>query len=605
MLQIPATPWWQRFEARLLLGALLLRLLYLATILNTPFFNNPVHDEMQYDAWAQALVAGQSYFGNYPYWDSPWHAYFLGAIYWLFGHNLLAVRLIQVFIGTVNVWLLYRLALRFFDSTVAVVVGLLAATYLPFLYYEGLLLKESVALFLLTSALFMLTGALTKPTPLAFWSTGIVLGFLSLSRINALSLVAAALLVIWLRVPTQRTAVFALLLGVAMAIAPVTLRNWIVSGEWVPISVAGGQVLFAANNPDNTTGDSIPTPGVRFSPAYERIDFHRRAETETGRRLTPSEMSAYWKHKALEFMREHPGTMAQMVAHRFLRFWNEQEIPDNHSILLFKRFSWVLRSPLPGYWLIAPFALIGLIILRSRWRDYLPLYAFLGFYVLSLMPSWVTSRYRLPIVGVMLLFAGSGMIELQRLIAASLPRLRWKPAAGLILACSFCWIPMPRPPLEEFERHLAYAYVQDGQYQAAIAIYENLQRKEQNPSNELFLAYAIGRAGQIDQAIAMLARLANSGQPTHLRHRAYTYWGDLTQKAERWQESADAYQNALALQRSDYVSWNSLAVTLINLSRFDDAEQAFQEALRQAPEYTLAQQNLRALQQLRSRNSGS
>ncbi|MCI0362720.1 MAG: glycosyltransferase family 39 protein, partial [Phycisphaerales bacterium] len=112
-----------------MLGALLLRLLYLTTILNTPFFDHPVNDEMQYDAWAQALAAGQSYLGNYPYWDSPWHAYVLGAIYWLFGHNLLAVRLIQVIVGTINVLLLYRLALRIFDSTVAVVVGLLAATY--------------------------------------------------------------------------------------------------------------------------------------------------------------------------------------------------------------------------------------------------------------------------------------------------------------------------------------------------------------------------------------------------------------------------------------------------------------------------------------------
>lgn len=601
----PATPWWQSFEARLVLGALLLRLVYLATILNTPFFDHPVNDEMQYDAWAQALAAGQPYLGNYPFWDAPGYAYVLGSIYWLFGHNLLAVRLIQVIVGTINVMLLYRLALRIFDPTVAVVVGLLAATYLPFLYYEGLLLKESIALFLVTSGLLLLVGALAKPTPLAFWSTGVVLGCLSLNRINALSLVAAALLVIWLRTPARRMAALALLLGTVMAIAPVTLRNWIVSEEWVPISVAGGQVLFAANNPDNTTGDSIPTPGVRFSPVYERIDFHRRAEAEAGRRLTPSEMSAHWKRKALDFMREHPGTMARMVGHRVLRFWNEQEIPDNHSILVFKQLSWVLRSPLPGYWLIAPFALIGLFVLRPRWRECLPLYAFLGLYMLSVMPTWVTSRYRLPIVSVMLILAGAAMVELQRAIAAAPPQWRWKPAAGLFTACLFCWMPMSHPPIEEFERHLAFAYVQNGQYQEAIDIYERLKHREQNQSNELFLAYAIGSAGQLDRATAMLTRLADPGQPIPLRHRAYTYLGDLTQRAGRWQESADAYRSALALDRSDYVSWNSLGVTLIRQDRFDDAERAFREALQQAPEYALAEKNLQALRQFRSRPGGS
>ncbi len=401
-------PWWRSFDARLVFGALLLRLLYLATILDSPYFLHPITDEAMYDAWAQALVAGQTFI-DYPYYDSPLPAYFLALIYGLFGHSYLMVRLVQVFLGTLNVLILYRIAQRLFESTTAKVAGILAATYLPFLYFEGLLLKESVALFLLDSAVLLILGALARPTGLAFWSAGVTVGLLSLSRINALALVAACLILIVasLQRRTAARAALALLLGVAMVIAPATIRNKLVSGDWILITVSGGQVLYTANNPANQTGDLAPVPFVRPTSLFERIDFHRRAEAETGHRMTPAEVGAYWRHKSLAFSLEHPLTQARMVGQRILRFWNKEELPDNHSIEIFKRFSWVLRAPLPAYWLVGPFALVGLILLYPRRRALGILYLSLAFYLLSLLPFWVSTRYRLPIVGLLILFAAA------------------------------------------------------------------------------------------------------------------------------------------------------------------------------------------------------
>lgn len=83
-----SSPSWRRsFDAPLLLGALLIRLLYLATILDNPFFLHPVTDEAMYDIWAQALVAGEPFLDASPYYDSPLPAYFLAIVYGLFGHS--------------------------------------------------------------------------------------------------------------------------------------------------------------------------------------------------------------------------------------------------------------------------------------------------------------------------------------------------------------------------------------------------------------------------------------------------------------------------------------------------------------------------------------
>lgn len=586
-------PWWRSFDVRLVFGALLLRLLYLATILDSPYFLHPITDEAMYDNWAQSLVAGRTFI-DYPYYDSPLPAYFLALIYGLFGHSYLMVRLVQVFLGTLNVLILYRIARRLFDPTTAKLAGILAATYLPFLYFEGLLLKESVALFLLDSSVWLILGALARPTGLAFWSAGVTVGLLSLSRINALALVAACLILIVasLQRRTMVRSALALLLGVAMVIAPVTIRNKLVSGDWILITVSGGQVLYTANNPANQTGDLAPVPFVRPTSLFERIDFHRRAEAETGHRMTPVEVGAYWRHKSLAFSLEHPLTQARMVGHRLLRFWNKEELPDNHSIEIFERFSWVLRASLPAFWLVGPLALVGLVLLYPRRRELGVLYLSLAFYLLSLLPFWVSSRYRLPIVGLLILFAAAGMTESVRRARTGQVRAWAIPAALLAGACTLCWLPMPSPDLPSLERNLAYAYEQDRQYEKAIEIYERLRKTEQNPENELYLAHALGFAGQMEEARALLSKLTEPTQPASVRQRAFNFLGDLARLARQWPEAEQAYRAALALDPTDYGAWNNLAVALTKQERYREGERALEQSILLAPEDRIAKQNL-------------
>jgi tetratricopeptide (TPR) repeat protein len=578
-----------------MVAALLLRLLYLSTILNTPYFDHPITDEALYDTWARAIVAGRPFI-EYPYYDSPLHAYFLALIYWIAGPDPLAVRLVQAVLGTLNVLLLYRTARRWIGPDTAKVAGVLAACYSPFLYYEGLLLKESVALFLMDGAVLLLMAALAHPRVLAFWSLGAVLGILALSRVNALLLAPACLLAAWIRGIRSPIPAAALLLGLVMVIAPVTVRNRLVSGEWVLLTVSGGQVLYTANNPATASGDLAPVPFVRATSAFERVDFHRRAEADTGRRLTPGEVSSYWRRQSLLFLLEHPATAARMVARRFLRFWNAVEMPDNHSIEQFKRFSWLLRLPLPGYWLVAPFALVGLFLLRSRWRELSGLYLIFGFYLVSLLPFWISSRYRLPVVGVMILFAAAAMTELRKRAHVE-PRSRITLLGGLVTACLVCWWPMGRPDASVLERNLAYAYEQDRKYPEAIAIYERLRREQRNPENDLYLANALGLAGRHEEAGRLLRDLAGSERPLWVRQRALAFSGDLARRAKQWREAEQAYRAALALDATEYGSWNNLGVVLVNQERFREAEKAFLRAIALAPEDDLARRNLESLRQ--------
>ena len=108
--------------------AFLPRLLYLLSIVKNPFFHFPIIDGQTYDDWAQEIAKGH-FLGDKIFWQAPLYPYFLGIIYWIFGHSLFLVRFIQILLGSVNCLLLYRITRTAFNSRVALLTFLMAAFY--------------------------------------------------------------------------------------------------------------------------------------------------------------------------------------------------------------------------------------------------------------------------------------------------------------------------------------------------------------------------------------------------------------------------------------------------------------------------------------------
>ncbi len=73
----------------------------------------------------------------------------LGMLYWLFGHNLVAVIWFQVMLTCCAIILLMHIAQLLFNTNVAWWVGLLVASNLGFIIYSQLILAETVLLFVL------------------------------------------------------------------------------------------------------------------------------------------------------------------------------------------------------------------------------------------------------------------------------------------------------------------------------------------------------------------------------------------------------------------------------------------------------------------------
>jgi hypothetical protein len=120
------------------------------------------------------------------------------------------------------------------------------------------LFNENLYMPLVMASLVVLVGLARRERPPEFWKlllAGGLLGLTAISRSQFLVCVPFALLVLWLawrRSSGGWTAVLASALvgvGLVVAIAPVTARNWIVAGQFVPISSSGGASLLEFHRP--------------------------------------------------------------------------------------------------------------------------------------------------------------------------------------------------------------------------------------------------------------------------------------------------------------------------------------------------------------------
>ena len=275
--------------------AFLVRLAYLMEIQETDFFSILVGDGHVYDAWALAIQ--DNWLGNDVFYQAPLYPYFLAAIYSLFGHDFLAVRVIQMALGSAACVLLALAGRLFFSARIGLLAGFLLAIYAPAIFFEGLIQKASLDLFFMTALLFLLgkveSGGGRRWPMLA----GFVLGCLALTRENALVLLP--IIVLWLlwrfRKVCNRQLSMSLFffLGTAFVLAPVAARNNWVGGEFIVTTSQFGPNFYIGNHA-GADGKYIPLLWGHGSALFERGDATKLAEKALGKRLTPGEVSNFW-----------------------------------------------------------------------------------------------------------------------------------------------------------------------------------------------------------------------------------------------------------------------------------------------------------------------
>ncbi len=419
--------------------ALAIRILLVLTLAGKPFIDVPIVDSAAFDRWATE-IATKSFFGDHAFFQDPLYAYGLGIFYKITGgRHLMAARIVQTFIGTGGLWMLFEGVRRFLGFRTAITALVIAAFTKVFVFYDAMLLKDFLGVVAIEGTI-LCWSLESRWKWLAFGTT---LGLGSLVRGNMMLLVVAATGFLAFRREWKPAAMA--LAGALAMIAPVTIRNIAVERDLVISTSHFGVNLYIGNNPENTTGRYRPPTFLReATPEFEELDFKLEAERRTGRPLKPSEVDRYWRGRAVDAIAANPGTFIGVTIKRALMLASGYEIPDDHNLYFMERFSWVLRLPLVTFGLfVMPLAAAGLYLSWQERGRFAMLYVLLGAYALSIVFFFVFGRYRLPMVPLLVVFAAHAIVKTAQLVQWRMSAVPKTAAAVFVVAALLVNVPLP------------------------------------------------------------------------------------------------------------------------------------------------------------------
>ncbi len=583
--------------------ALGVRLLYLYQLHAAGLWRYLRLDPLYYHQWGQRIAAGD-WLGTSVFEMSPLYAYVLGVFYRLFGEDPLGPRLLHCVLGALVCALLVIAGRLAFGRTQGILAGALFALYGPALYYDGQLMKTSLEISftaLMTFAFYLAGRGAPGPRPWGLFAGGVLLGLTALMRENIL--VAAPLFFIWVLWPRPGhpwrrgiVAAAALTAGTILPIAPFTTRNLLVAREAVLITSLGGENFYTGNNLQ-ASGRYTPPPFVRPDPQYEHDDFRNEAARRLGRPLTRREANDFWFDEGLRFIAGHPLRYLALLWDKLEVFFNDFERPDNFSFYNFRRFCSILRAPLPHFGWVAPLGLLGIALAAGRWRDLLPLHVTLLSFVASALIFFTQSRYRVPAVPILCLFAAHAAVSL----AAAARRLQWRTLAWAVpvLALLTLWVTMDpgNTPLFDAQNEglVAEMHLEAGDLTAAGAAYRrSLAALEALPmagspgvgrlqaNAHLGLARTLMRQGDRAGGIGELRLAAASPRPD-VRFNALMLLALLATEDRDVQGALDDLRRAVAEDRDSYEARMMFAEALLRAGQRGEAIAQLDEALRIAP----------------------
>ena len=567
--------------------ALAIRLVHVWQLRSAPFFGLTMGDAQSYHAWGLEILAGD-WLGSEIFYQAPLYPYFLGAVYALFGADLLAVRVVQSVLGAASCALLAVAAGRLFSRSAGIAAGLMLAVYAPAIFFDGLLQKAGPGLFLLCVVLVLLSRLVMRPAPARAWIwPGVALGALLLTREHALVFVVAVLG--WLAVSggegrARLARAGALVLGLALVILPVAARNAVVGGEFVLTTAQFGPNFYIGNNP-GADGTYRPLVFGRGDPRFERQDATQVAEREAGAALTPAQVSRYWTRRALEYIRTEPGDWLRLTGRKVVLASNAAEVADTEDQLSHADWSIPLRvaGHLWHFGILAPLAAAGLWLTWRRRRQLLVLQLMLAAYAASVVLFAVMGRYRYPLVPLLILFAAAAVVELRRMAGSGWERRALGAgvaAAGMLVFCNWPVLSMDDmravTALNVGTELQARGRLDDaaGQYRQVLALAPDDALAHSNLGTALA---ALGRPaeaiGHYERALALAPDDADS----------HSNLGNALVALDRTDQAIASYRRALALDPSSAEAHAALGMALHGQGRLDDAVTHLRRALDLGP----------------------
>ncbi|WP_417386410.1 glycosyltransferase family 39 protein [Gimesia sp.] len=602
----PVTGRWQ--GAGIFCLALGVRLFYLVSYLNSPLAGHYRTDHQFYRDWGLDLAQGT---GNATaaFTQGPLYAYFLGFWYWLFDSPETLILTLQAFAGSGTCLLIYASAQRLFTQRVALIAGVLTAGFGPLVFYDIMLMKTFFSPFFTALILYSSLRFREQYHLRWLWLAGISIGLAVLVRENHILLMIPVLLFLWQNPDAERASkkicyqsVLVLISACVILLAPVTIRNALVTGEFVAVTTGGGEVFYMAQGPD-ANGYYSPPPFIRTHPMFEHEDFRLEARQRTGQpALSPAECSRYWFWQGMKSAAADPLRSGKLTLTKLQILLNDYEVPDSAYFQTTRE--WIAPLPyLPTFGLFSGLGCLGLIVSFSRRKQLLLPLGLLLVHIISILLIYNFGRFRAGMLPLWMLFSAVGIDWLWT--AWTRPAVnRWPRLAAVpfvILMTLFCMLPQTgRIQAGYPEDEAAY----DQFLQSRQQILQQVNRlKKQMGSNDtgsaIPLASALMQLERFKEARDLLLPLADK-DPDNLQVQKFL--GSILTQTREWQAAIAHLEQAHKLDPQDAEICNNLGSAYEKAAEtsqpensaelFNKAARYWQKALSLDPQSAFARYNL-------------
>jgi hypothetical protein len=303
-------------------------------------------------------------------------------------------RVVLALIGALSVLFTYLIGRRLSGPLAGLVGAGAIAIYPAFLEYQGMLMGEPLAAALLSGAVLAMLWAAGPADPARgscqggrWLLPGVLLGALALTRPEYLGVSLLLTLVTlvhyrsqW-RIGVSNAAI--LLAGIALVVAPWTIRNAIALDHFVPVSTGGGQVLFAGTylpsdgDPELVGAEVVARhPGLFGPKDVERLRLEQILARLAAQRYPdlPSDeaLGRMGREQLWDDVSEQPIEYAGFVATKAWRIWSHG--PRD----VMQRPGWEIF-----HWALVALGLLGFAVITLRWEALLLCTIFVSITVIS------------------------------------------------------------------------------------------------------------------------------------------------------------------------------------------------------------------------------
>jgi len=506
---------------------LALRLIHLAGAPQSPLNYQPGPDENYYLRFGQAVASGTGADAPEFTFMDPGYGYLLGAIFKITGANVFVVYLLQTLLDTATAYGVLTIGRLLGRPRAGLYGALLYAVTATAIMFSATLLKETSVAAWLTWWVVAALGVFQSERRRTWLAFGVLcgVGIALRSTLSVLALLGIVLPKIagrsWAGGAAQAGMLVA---GLALALAPWSLRNYQAHGGLSPLPHNGGIVLHQAYNIDNPRSAIWIPAFVNYSdPGEIWRGYAAEAAARTGHPLSPPEVDQYWRGQAFDFMREHPAAVLADIVRKGLMFLADTEVPNNRSSVEERMFSPLLKLlPPPALWLVS-MGVAGLIWLALQDRRWIILAAPIALSWATMALFWAEDRFRFHSMPVLALCSGIFIDAAVRDVGRYRQwRLRRPLALGalgglaILLAATSLYLGGRFPPPTVRWDHVVWGYIKMGRLADARTLADRiaLEQPDNGPIIEArgYLAVAAKDYG---------AAVASYSRAVELRPRSY------------------------------------------------------------------------------------